>query len=259
MRKIKVLMCGRTDNMKLISEALAVSDIDSIFCDENALDVQRLCLTEELFAIMIMEESFNYGELIEKLSEMENPIQIYIIQDPFSPCSSQRITLPNVHYIENMFKYPEIADMLKFRALEIFKECYITREKRAEMVEELVHEALTDLCFTANYIGTSYIHKALVALCMSELKSSDSMCHTIYPYIADDQTITVPSIERSIRTVIKRCWAISGDDVHVKYFGFVFSNKRGIPTNREFIMILADTLTRELHRRESALKLSLFS
>lgn len=251
MTKIKVLLCDKDENMKMISECLTRSDIDSIFCPPNPLDIQMTYLTEKPFAIMIESGAFNYNELIEKLLKIENPPHIYFIIDPFHPFIERRkFEHPNVHYIENIYRNPEIADTLKLHALDIFKEGYICRKERNDIADELVHNALVDLCFTANYTGAAYLHKSLVALCVSELKRSDSMCKTIYPYIAEVFDVTPSSVERSIRTVIKRCWGNSSDAVHIKYFGFVFSNKRDVPTNREFIMILGDTLIREMKKMQ---------
>ena len=254
-KKIKVLLCGSEARMDPISEALGESDIESEKCRPNPLDIQSRCLTDDFFAVMFEYGSFDYRELAENLSKNSRPTQLYVLSDPFCPVPYEKSSSPNVHHIENIHSRAEIAKTLRMDALEIFRESYISRAEFCQTADDIVYKALDDLCFTANYIGTAYIRKSLTGLCMREIKRTDSMCKTVYPYIAMKFNVSSASVERSIRTAIKRCWNSSDESVRVEYFGFAFLNNRDIPTNREFMMILADKLIRDMKKLETRVRI----
>jgi two-component system response regulator (stage 0 sporulation protein A) len=249
MTNIKVLLGGRNENMRKISETLAKSDIASVFCSQKPMDILMKFMSEKPFAVMLEADGGDYCELAENLSDSPEPPHIYIVGNPQAVFVEERKARgENIHYMENIYNTAEIAEAVKRQALGVFKDSFASWAEFRKSCEEIVRGALFDLCFTANYKGAEYLHRTLVALCMSELKCSDSMCKTVYPYVAGHYEVSAASVERSMRTVIKRCWGNSSDDMHVKYFGFGFSKCRGLPTNREFVMILGDMLIHELQK-----------
>ncbi len=259
MVEMKALLCSESENMRKLADMLTKNGVSVKVCPAEPLDILQECMTQPPFAVLIEEGAFEYRELVRKISAQSAITKVYILCDPFTPYFDIHSECNDIYYIDNMYKHTDILAKLKYSAVDIVKKDYISRETLYQTADNIVHTALNELCFTANYTGSAYLQSSLVALCLSDLKHSDSMCKTIYPYIADQFDVSTASVERSIRTVIKRCWNNSSDEAHVKYFGFIYSKDRGVPTNREFIMILADSLIREMQRMTSAYKVNSMS
>ncbi len=259
MVEMRALLCSKSENMRKLADMLTKNGVSVKVCPAEPLDILQECMTQPPFAVLIEEGAFEYRELVRKISEQSAITKVYILCDPFTPYFDIHSEYKDIYYIDNMYKHTDILAKLKYSAVDIVKKDYISRETLYQTADNIVHTALNELCFTANYTGSAYLQSSLVALCLSDLKHSDSMCKTIYPYIADQFDVSTASVERSIRTVIKRCWNNSSDEAHVKYFGFIYSKDRGVPTNREFIMILADSLIREMQRMTSAYKVNSMS
>lgn len=259
MVEMKALLCSESENMRKLADMLTKNGVSVKVCPAEPLDILQECMTQPPFAVLIEEGAFEYRELVRKISAQSAITKVYILCDPFTPYFDIHSECNDIYYIDNMYKHTDILAKLKYSAVDIVKKDYISRETLYQTADNIVHTALNELCFTANYTGSAYLQSSLVALCLSDLKHSDSMCKTIYPYIADQFDVSTASVERSIRTVIKRCWNNSSDEAHVKYFGFIYSKDRGVPTNREFIMILADSLIREMQRITSAYKVNSMS
>lgn len=259
MVEMKALLCSESENMRKLADMLTKNGVSVKVCPAEPLDILQECMTQPPFAVLIEEGAFEYRELVRKISAQSAITKVYILCDPFTPYFDIHSECNDIYYIDNMYKHTDILAKLKYSAVDIVKKDYISRETLYQTADNIVHTALNELCFTANYTGSAYLQSSLVALCLSDLKHSDSMCKTIYPYIADQFDVSTASVERSIRTVIKRCWNNSSDEAHVKYFEFIYSKDRGVPTNREFIMILADSLIREMQRMTSAYKVNSMS
>lgn len=230
------------------------SGITPLYCDTDPVDIQLTCLNEIPFAIISEENSYNYNysELISKmLKNYKEPPYFYLLGEPLSKPKWDFPKSKFVVRVENKYRHKDIIDKVKLGAVDICKRDYLSNREVTEHVSDLVHTALTELCFTANYTGSAYLKCMLEALCLGKLKPSDSMCKIIYPYIAKEFGVTTSSVERSIRTVIKKCWGNSNDSAHSDYFGIAFSSKMEVPTNREFIMILGNALVRETEKYRS--------
>ena len=259
MVEMRALLCSESENMRKLADMLTKNGVSVKVCPAEPLDILQECMTQPPFAVLIEEGAFEYRELVRKISAQSAITKVYILCDPFTPYFDIHSEYKDIYYIDNMYKHTDILAKLKYSAVDIVKKDYISRETLYQTADNIVHTALNELCFTANYTGSAYLQSSLVALCLSDLKHSDSMCKTIYPYIADQFDVSTASVERSIRTVIKRCWNNSSDEAHVKYFGFIYSKDRCVPTNREFIMILADSLISEMQRMTSAYKVNSMS
>ena len=254
MRDLKVLLTGKNENMNKLYNMFENSGITPLYCDADPVDIQLTCLNEIPFAIVSEENSYNYNysELIGKmLKNYKEPPYFYLLGEPFA---KPRWDFPKSKFVvrvDNKYRHRDIVDKVKLGAVDICKRDYLSNCDISEHVSDLVHTALSELCFTANYAGTSYLKFMFESFCLDRLKASDSLCKVIYPYAAKEFNVTPSSVERSIRTVIRKCWAISDSKVHSDYFGVGFTSKTDVPTNREFIMILGNTLSREAQKYRS--------
>ena len=64
----------------------------------------------------------------------------------------------------------------------------------------------------------------------------------LYPQISKEFNTAIICVERSIRHAIEITWNRGNIQIFDKYFGNTVSFKKGKPTNREFIGMLADVL-----------------
>lgn len=239
MKKLRILLCGvsTAENAGCIKDEIHETEI--IRCHGNALDIQKFCLTEHPDAVILGSDSC-FPELIEHISSTEFAPRIYIIRSSFT-AKTLSAEIPNVCFVDEKTTLNELIGRIKLDSIEFFKEGVISKETVCEHIKTLIRMAMSDLGISAKYTGFMYIVRVLEAICTAELRRSDSMCKIIYPHIAREFGVSSAVVERNIRTAIKSCWKNSDNLTRAKYFGMSF-NSRSAPTNREFVMVLADTL-----------------
>lgn len=117
-----------------------------------------------------------------------------------------------------------------------------TPSRRLNISEETVADALFRLCMTKNYQG---YRLALDAIRMACTPSDVPRCISkdIYPAVAKKHSVTPASVERNIRTAIHSAWTKAGSAVKREFFGTFAHDERWIPTNSQFIYIIADRLS----------------
>ena len=109
-------------------------------------------------------------------------------------------------------------------------------------LDRMIADALFELCITKNYNGYLFILEA-IKLASQSGPVSRGISKDIYPSIAAKFKVTPWSVERNIRTAIHSSWAKSAASVKREYFGPFTLDSSWIPTNSEFIFIVADRLT----------------
>ena len=111
--------------------------------------------------------------------------------------------------------------------------------------EEKLHvdvtNLLTWLCFTPNYSGYNYVREA-VKLAVAQEDKMPGISKGIYPVIAKQSGTTVAAVESGMRTAIRRAWHRSDPGSKLEIFGTYALNERWVPTNSEFVFVLADKL-----------------
>jgi len=82
-----------------------------------------------------------------------------------------------------------------------------------------------------------------IALVVLDVRFLDAVTGKLYPHIAKNFDATSSQVERCIRNVIDATWNHGDPKVLQKFFGYTVSNRKGKPTNSEFIAIIADQLS----------------
>lgn len=100
---------------------------------------------------------------------------------------------------------------------------------------------LEEFGLNKNDAGCIYLKRA-VALAISMDKADCSMTKTIYPLVAVEFGITPSCVLRRIHNAIAESWNSEHSAIMASYFGDTVDNMRGIPTNGEFIAMLADRI-----------------
>ena len=88
-------------------------------------------------------------------------------------------------------------------------------------------------------MGYRYVRDGIL-MTLEDPASADSVTKLLYPAIAKKHRVTWTSVERDIRNAVTLAWKRSGGH----FPGFSATRR---PTNREFILTIADHIRFELH------------
>lgn len=106
---------------------------------------------------------------------------------------------------------------------------------------------MTEACLDALALPKHLLGYRYIAACVSELRTSErpmqlSVLHDLYPSVAAQYGTTPLMVKRAIRHAIDSAWKRGSPIVQRSYFGYASSDKRGVPTNTEFIFALYERL-----------------
>ncbi len=102
-----------------------------------------------------------------------------------------------------------------------------------------VSDMIKALGVSANVKGYRYLRYA-IELVMSDISYIDAVTTILYPRVAKKFNTTPSRVERAIRHAIQSSW-IKGDMcVQKQIFGYTVDANKGVPTNSEFISMVAD-------------------
>ncbi len=111
--------------------------------------------------------------------------------------------------------------------------------------EDSVHREidahLVTLGTPAHVKGYRYLRYA-VGLAVKDENLLDVITTGLYPAVAEQFNTTSYRVERAIRHAIELTWDRGSLDVLMQYFGNTISNKKGKPTNGEFIARLVNII-----------------
>ncbi|MDD7738861.1 MAG: sporulation transcription factor Spo0A [Fusicatenibacter sp.] len=118
------------------------------------------------------------------------------------------------------------------------------QERNLEMeVTDLIHE----IGVPAHIKGYQYLRDAII-LSVEDLEMLNSITKILYPTIAKKHQTTPSRVERAIRHAIEVAWSRGKMDTIDELFGYTVSNRKGKPTNSEFIALIADKIRLELKK-----------
>lgn len=108
-------------------------------------------------------------------------------------------------------------------------------------VEALVTSILHDIGVPANMKGYLYLREAIILAAKDE-DEHNAILKNRYSEVADTFQATAKSVDSAIRHAIEVAWDRGDLKTLQRYFGYTISNKKGKPTNTEFIAIIADNI-----------------
>ena len=85
-----------------------------------------------------------------------------------------------------------------------------------------------------------------ILLSVEDTEMLNSITKILYPTIAKRHQTTSSRVERAIRHAIKVAWSRGKMDTIDELFGYTVNNRKGKPTNSEFIALIADKIRLEL-------------
>lgn len=107
----------------------------------------------------------------------------------------------------------------------------------------MITQAIHDLGVPAHILGHLYLREAIL---FTIRDSNIAITKQLYPAVAQQFGATGARVERAIRHAIQSAWNRCDQQMMEQYFGRTISNRRGKPTNSEFISMIADRLRLQL-------------
>jgi len=109
-------------------------------------------------------------------------------------------------------------------------------------VTDIIHE----VGVPAHIKGYHYVREAIM-MAVEDMDILNAITKVLYPAVAKKFDTTPSRVERAIRHAIETAWNRGDIDTLNSFFGYTVSNTKGKPTNSEFIAMIADKLSLEIH------------
>lgn len=115
-------------------------------------------------------------------------------------------------------------------------------EKNLEMI---VTNIIHDIGIPAHLNGYRYIREAIIMV-LNDWELIYKITKKLYPKIASKFKTTPSKVERGIRHAIEVVWLKGKIETLQEIFGYTVSERKGRPTNSQFISMIADKLRLDL-------------
>ncbi len=115
--------------------------------------------------------------------------------------------------------------------------------------EDLVADVLKDLGMPCNVRGYKQVRMALL-MCLEKPEVLDHIVRDIYGVVGPSFGYTASGCERAIRYAIESTWDRAEPEDIRSYFGNTVLASKGRPSNKEFLSLLADAISRKHRRKE---------
>ncbi len=242
-KSTKVLIGGNGSTFQYLSQQLSTAGYKTVEVSANPLDIQFESITSKPAAIFLNSSSDSIMMLIDNLKKIEHSPIIYVVQSPYEIVKNKKLEDIVNHYFDNPIDVKHILEVLK-EDITKRDEISLSKSSYDKQIHNIVSETLNKLCVTPNYNGYMYLREA-IKMSILEPVNSRGFSTRIYPKIAADFGVTPASIERNIRTAIIKSWEKASLSDKTDIFGVFSANSQWHPTNSEFILIIADKITRE--------------
>lgn len=111
-------------------------------------------------------------------------------------------------------------------------------------VTQMIHE----IGVPAHIKGYQYLRDAII-MSVNDVEMLGSITKRLYPTIAAKYKTTSSRVERAIRHAIETAWSRGKMDTIEELFGYTVSDRKGKPTNSEFVALIADKIRLEYKMR----------
>ncbi len=245
----KILIGGPKDNFAGLYENLTNIGFEAIQTENSALEIQCEIFQTRPDFIFLSSEIHHLTALINTIKKLEFQPHVYIICPYDSTDSiSKKLNIVESPYL-TLLTPPLSNDSLANSLIEHVKHSknsiFNNSANSINNLHNFVSDILSMLCITPNYNGFIYLRESIKIL-VNEPISSRSFSKCIYPQLSKQYNTSIASIERNIRTVIQKGWEKATLKTKAEIFGSFCASKDWRPTNGEFILVIADKISREL-------------
>lgn len=115
---------------------------------------------------------------------------------------------------------------------------YAPYSKESQLRE--ITRQIRSLGVPAHLYGYHYLRSAISLVVNASDPAGVTMTKDVYPAVAKEHNTKPALVERSIRNAIEVAWTRGNTDTLYDFFGYTIDDKKGKPTNAEFITMVAD-------------------
>jgi two-component system response regulator (stage 0 sporulation protein A) len=119
-------------------------------------------------------------------------------------------------------------------------EIKINKDQSADMIAQITN-IMHEIGIPAHVKGYMYLRYAINIL-VNDIDLLSSVTKKLYPLIGEKFNTTAARVERAINHAIENAWNRGDVETINKFFGYTVHNKKGKPTNSEFMAMVADKL-----------------
>lgn len=233
--KIRI-MIGRNDDGALhLGNMLRNEGADVMYAHCSPLHIQHEVFSHKPDALILTSLTANAAELCSLLKRTEHAPYIAVISGGTDSDSGSGEHADLILDGSDSTSYEKLCS-------RIFNKIHIAcRPAVSSTLDQRIADALFELCITKNYNGYLFILEA-IKLASEASPISRCISKDIYPEIAARFGVTACCVERNIRTAIRSSWARSAAAVKRLYFGPFTLEDDWVPTNSQFIFIVADRI-----------------
>ncbi len=120
----------------------------------------------------------------------------------------------------------------------------VAKAKGTTSIESEITNIIHEIGVPAHIKGYQYLREAILMV-VNNIELLSAITKELYPGIATKFNTTPSRVERAIRHAIEVAWSRGRVDTINKLFGYTVHDKKGKPTNGEFIAMVADKLRLE--------------
>lgn len=239
-----------TDND--IVSPISKESLDHIGCNlirstESPLDIQLKVLNNSPDAVILSSKTKYLPELCQNLKSIQSHINIaFYCKEDSKNIDTDLMPCIDTVFNEQAFKTQLCEFIYTGKMQKVndnINETQINNKKFD--IARKISNILFMLCITPNYNGYSYISEAVKTVIENNISSG--ITKTIYPIVAKNMSTTVSAVERNIRTVIRRSWGKANSRNKIDIFGLYAADKSHVPTNSEFIFVIANKIKCEIN------------
>lgn len=262
MKKVKVLVVD--DNRRIVNllqRALErepeLEVVGSAGDGEEALQMIRLKKPDVILLDLIMPK-IDGLEVMQRLQEEQMLVvpQIIVV----SAVSQENVTerafsLGAAYYILKPFDTRVLVSRVKELGMNGKKEGKVIttifenkNRSYGNSIEAEITHTIHDIGVPAHIKGYQYLREAIM-VCVKDTEMLGAITKRLYPEIAGKFQTTPSRVERAIRHAIEVAWSRGNMDTLEDLFGYTVSDRKGKPTNSEFIALIADKIRLEQRMR----------
>lgn len=260
-KNIHLLIGGLSKYAMMFAKYFQEREISTENVERNPLVIQYNMFVDPPDGVVISSKTKYLRQLCENINTLEKRPYIILVDDNdnyFADSRTPEITdfiVKNSDGIEKSYNgfmefinsksYQTINRKNNYAVAHLKKENTESEDENAISLHNTITKILAALCVTPNYNGYNYIRES-IKLAITDCGAFKGISKQIYPVVAKKMNATASGVERSMRTAIHRSWCKVKTSDKVEIFGTYALQEGWIPTNSEYIFIIAERITCKL-------------
>ena len=247
MDKIKFLMTDTgAQTTQLCRQALEAKGIDVTVCEKNGSQALKSLLEEHPQAVLLDAFMPDLDAITVKqryeTQDTRGGHTTFFVTGAFQSEEVEQDLLDNGFSF--FFVKPFDENVLVSRVLKAAGSTSRPQPVSQDCDELTVTEILHQVGVPAHIKGYQYLREAIM-IAVNDMDVINAITKVLYPQGARTFSTTPSRVERAIRHAIEVAWSRGKVDTIEELFGYTVSDRKGKPTNSEFIALLADKIRLE--------------